>query len=204
VRKLFVMMLIGVLSFAAFSLVVGSGDESGGESDPIRSPAVATTEAVVSAISVSDIDHETCDGVLAPAAGDFSLDTQSLTESAKDSRPQVLSMCSAAYKTGVQGGEFLTIALMQFDSDDSAIDYYEFMKNVFIASDVPISEINSAAEGLIDQLSALMEHDGVGRISIFRQREWLITVSAGPTMEDLPWPVDDIEMIGRGVLDRVK
>jgi hypothetical protein len=37
-----------------------------------------------------------------------------------------------------------------------------------------------------------------------RQREWVVTVSTGPTMAESLWNVGDIEAIGRGVLDRVK
>jgi hypothetical protein len=69
-------------------------------------------------------------------------------------------MCSAIYESGVPGGEYLTVALMQFDSDDSSRAHYEFMKITFEVSGVPISEINSAAEGAIDQVSGLMDRDG--------------------------------------------
>ena len=66
-------------------------------------------------------------------------------------------MCSAIYETGEVGRDFLAIALMQFDSDDLTVAHYELMKSAFVASGVAISEINSADEGSIDQVSWLMD-----------------------------------------------
>jgi len=146
----------------------------------------------------------TCAGVLEPSRGDLSLETQSLTDAVRESQPLVVSMCSAIYESGVPGGEYLTVALMQFDSDDSSRAHYEFMKITFEVGGVPISEINSAAEGSIDQVSGLMDRDGVGRTNVLRQREWLLTISVGPTMAESSWVVGDLDAIGRGVLGRVK
>jgi hypothetical protein len=200
VRTFVVVLLVVVIALGAYSVA----SDSGGASEPIMSPVAATTEAGSSAVSSIDIDPRTCDGVLSPATGDLSLDTQALTDSAKESQPQVASMCSAIYQSDGSNGEFLTLALMQFDSDESAIEHYELMKSVFVESDVPISEVNSADEGLIDQVSGHMDSDGIGRIDVFRQREWVVSVSVGPKIEDSPWVGGDIGMIGRSVLGRVK
>ena len=43
-----------------------------------------------------------------------------------------------------------------------------------------------------------------GRTNVLRQREWLLTISVGPTMAESSWVVGDMEAIGRGVLGRVK
>ncbi len=197
--------LFGLMLFVAFAVAACTvSSDSGGVSEPISNVVAATTEAGSSTVSAAEIDPNTCAGVLAPATGDLGLDTQSLTEGVKTSQPQIVSMCSAMYYVEQPSGEFLTIALMQFDSDDSAVAHYELMKSEFVESGVPISEINSADEGLIDEVSGLMDRDGIGRTNVFRQREWLVSVSVGPTMVEAPWVVGDIEMIGRGVLGRVK
>jgi len=44
----------------------------------------------------------------------------------------------------------------------------------------------------------------VGRTNVLRQREWLLTISVGPTMAESSWSVGDLDAIGRGVLGRVK
>ena len=190
--------------FVAFAAMACTVSSEGGAPEPVLDPVAATTEAGADAVSVVEIDPLTCAGVLEPAAGDLSLETQSLTDTVKDSQPQVTSMCSAIYETAEVGREFLTIALLQFDSDDSAVAHYELMKSTFIAGGVPISEINSADEGLIDQVSGLMNRDGIWRTDVMRQREWLLSITVGPTMAESPWIVGDIEAIGRGVLERVQ
>lgn len=198
--RLFSLMLFVALVFGACAVA----SDSGGASEPVMVPAVVTTEAGSNALSVAAIDAETCGGVLVPVTGRLSLETQALTDTVTGSQPRIVSMCSAIYETGEVGGEFLTIALMQFDSNDSAIDHYELMKGVFVESDVPISEINNSAEGLIDQVSGLMDRDGIGRTTVMRQREWVLSISVGPTMAEAPWVVGDMEVIGRGVLGRVE
>ena len=190
------------MAFAAMACGVSS--ESDEVSEPVVSPAIATTESGSNAVSAAEIDADTCDGVLAPVTGRLSLETQPLTDTVKEAQPQIESMCSALYETGEVGGEFLTIALIGFDSDDSAVSHYEMMKDVFVVSGVPISEVNNADERLTDQVSALMDSDGIGRTTVLRRQGWVMSVSVGPTMADSPWVVGDMEMIGRGVLDRVK
>jgi hypothetical protein len=192
----------------AFTALVGAActvsSESGGAQEPIMDPVAATTDAGSKAGPAVEIDALTCAGVLEPATGDLSLETQSLTDGVRESQPQVVSMCSASYETGEVGGEFLTVALIQFDSDESSIAHYELIKSAFAASGVALSEINSADEGSIDQVSGLMDRDGVGRTNVLRQHEWLLSISVGPTMAESSWVVGDMEAIGRGVLGRVK
>lgn len=196
---------LGLMLFVAFAVAACTvSSESGGAPEPVIDPVAATTEAGSKAVSVVEIDPLTCVGVLEPASGDLSLETQSLTDGVQESQPQVVSMCSAIYETGEVDGEFLAIALMQFDSDDSAVAHYELMKGAFVASGAALSEINSADEGSVDQVSGLMDRDGIGRTNVLRQREWLVSISVGPTMAESSWVVGDIEAIGRGVLGRVK
>ena len=200
--------LFGLVLLVAFTALVGAActvsSESGGAQEPIMDPVAATTDAGSKAVSAVEIDALTCAGVLEPATGDLSLETQSLTDGVRESQPQVVSMCSASYETGEVGGEFLTVALIQFDSDESSIAHYELIKSAFAASGVALSEINSADEGSIDQVSGLMDRDGVGRTNVLRQHEWLLSISVGPTMAESSWVVGDMEAIGRGVLGRVK
>jgi hypothetical protein len=200
--------LFGLVLLVAFTALVGAActvsSESGGAQEPIMDPVAATTDAGSKAGPAVEIDALTCAGVLEPATGDLSLETQSLTDGVRESQPQVVSMCSASYETGEVGGEFLTVALIQFDSDESSIAHYELIKSAFAASGVALSEINSADEGSIDQVSGLMDRDGVGRTNVLRQHEWLLSISVGPTMAESSWVVGDMEAIGRGVLGRVK
>ena len=200
--------LFGLVLLVAFTALVGAActvsSESGGAQEPIMDPVAATTDAGSKAGPAVEIDALTCAGVLEPETGDLSLETQSLTDGVRESQPQVVSMCSASYETGEVGGEFLTVALIQFDSDESSIAHYELIKSAFAASGVALSEINSADEGSIDQVSGLMDRDGVGRTNVLHQHEWLLSISVGPTMAESSWVVGDMEAIGRGVLGRVK
>jgi len=63
---------------------------------------------------------------------------------------------------------------MQFESSELARVLYDLLKDEFIESGVPISEINNSQEGLIDQVSGLIYRDGIGRTNVLRQREWLV------------------------------
>jgi len=196
---------IGLMLFVAIAVsACGGTSESGEASEPVVSAVNPTTEAGSSAISTSSIDTLTCDGVLSPITGDLGLNTQAITHSAQASQPEIVSMCSTMYDTGIAGREFLAVALIEFDSDDSAIAHYELMKAAFVESGAAISELNNAAENLIDQVSGLIERDGVGRSIVMRQRTWVVSVTVGPTTAESPWVVGDMEMIGRGVLGRVE
>jgi hypothetical protein len=204
-KGLFMFRSIVLMLFVAISVsACAIASESGGASEPVVSVVNATTEAGSLAISTSAVDPLTCDGVLAPITGDLELSTQAITDSAKSAQPQIVSMCSAMYDSGIAGREFLALALIEFDSADSAVAHYELMKGAFVEAGVPISELNNASDDLIDRVSGLMDSDGVGRTTVMRQKAWVISVSVGPTTAESPWIVGDMEMIGKGVLGRVQ
>jgi predicted small secreted protein len=200
----FVGLVALVVLTAAVFAACGSSD---GAPEPVVSAVNPTSEAGSLAISSVAIEAESCKGVLpdreAENEGDISLFRDSLTDSVTSSQPQIVSMCSAMYDTNLPGREFLAVVLIQFKSDDSAVDHYELMKGAYFGTGDGISEINNADESLTDVLSVLIDEDGIGRTMVMRQREWLVTVTAGPTMADSPWNVGDIEMIGNSVLERV-
>ncbi|MBT4124952.1 MAG: hypothetical protein HOJ22_09160 [Chloroflexi bacterium] len=200
--------LVGLVALVALTAVFVACSSSGEASEPVVSAINPTSEAGSAAISSAEIDPASCAGVLtdmeAEDEGDISLFRDSLTDSVKSSQPQIVSMCSAMYDTSMPGREFLAVVLMQFKSDDSAVDHYELMKSAYTETGDALSEINNADEGLTDILSVLIDQDGIGRTIVMRQREWMVTVSAGPSMAASPWKVGDIEAIGRSVLDRVK
>ena len=189
------------------AFAVGACSSTGEAPEPIQHPVNPTSEAGSTAISSAEIDANSCAGVLtdleAEAEGDLSLFRDSLTDSVKSSQPQIVSMCSAMYDTSMPGREYLAVVLMQFESDDSAVSHYDLLKAAYLDTGDAISEVNNSDEGLTDVLSVLIDQDGIGRTTVLRQREWLVTVSAGPTMAESPWNVGDIELIGRGVLSRV-
>gem|GEM_PF-1013055 len=201
-RKINLMIFVALTVF-----IVGACSSSGEASEPIQNPPNPTSEAGSSAISAAQIDPNSCAGVLtdkeAEGEGELSLFRDSLTDSVRSSQPQIVSMCSAMYDTSLPGREFMAVVLMQFKSGDSAVDHYELMKSAYMETDDAISELNNSDEGLTDILSILIDQDGIGRTTVMRQREWLVTVSVGPTMAKSPWNVGDIELIGKSVLDRV-
>jgi len=195
---------VGLMVLVVLGAVFVACGSSGVASDPIQVPANPTSASGSSAISLAVVDADSCVGVLAPIEGELKLFTDSLTSTVSSSQPQIVSMCSAMYDTGLSGREFLAVVLMQFKSDDSSVDHYELMKGAYSEAGGALSELNNADEGLTDVLSVLIDGDGVGRATIMRQRDWLVTLTAGPTMVDSLWNVGDIEAIGRGVLERVK
>ncbi len=192
-----------LMALAMLAMVIVACGSSGEASEPIQIPANPTSVSGSSAISTEVIDPSSCAGVLTEIEGDLSLFRDSLTDSVRTSQPQIESMCSAMYDTSLPGREFLAVVLIQFDTDDSAVDHYELIKNAYIESEDAISEINNSDERLIDQLSILIDSDGIGRTMVMRQMEWIVTVSVGPTMAESPWNVGDIELIGTSVLERV-
>jgi hypothetical protein len=199
---------VGLVALVALSAAFAACGSSGEASEPIQVPANPTSESGSAAISLAAIEADSCAGVLpdleTEEEGGLTLFRDSLTDSVRSSQPQIVSMCSAMYDTSMPGREFLAVVLMQFKSDDSSVDHYELMKSAYTETGDGISELNNADEGLTDVLSVLIDSDGIGRTTVMRQREWMVTISAGPTMADSPWNVGDIEAIGRGVLDRVK
>jgi hypothetical protein len=196
--------LVGLVALVVMAAVFVACGSSGETSEPTQVQANPTSVSGYSAISSAVADAVNCVGVLAPIEGDLKLFTDPLTSTVSASKPQIQSMCSAMYDTGEPGRKFLSVVLMQFKSDDSSSDQYELMKSAYSDTGDALSELNNADEGLTDVLSVLIDSDGIGRTMVMRQREWLVTVTAGPTMADSPWKVGDMEMIGKGVLERVK
>jgi hypothetical protein len=127
---------------------------------------------------------------------------QSLTETASTGDVAVDSMCAAVYQTSTPGDPFLTVALINFDGDRSAVARYDLLKTAFVAEGGSLSEVESADEASLDRFSMLIDRDGIGRTTVFRKTTWVATVSAGPTTSDSPWSARDIEVIGQSILNR--
>jgi len=197
-------LLISIISLGILITACGVASESGGASEPVVSAANPTSEAGAIAASSDVINPETCEGVLGEPPVQYRLDTNPLTDVATQSEQQIESMCSALFDSGAPGGTFLAVTLFQFSSDGPAVDQYELIKSGFVEGGVPFSELNNADEGLTDRVSALIDSGGMGRITAMRQNHWVVTVSFGPSTEFAPWLVGDLEMIGLGVLERVR
>lgn len=177
--------------------------ESGEAPEPVLSGVPETTAAGTAALSGAVIP-DTCSGVLGEATGTHSRQTESFTSTIQNSGQQIEAMCSASYETQIPGDPFLTITLIKFDSDEPAVERYEMIKEGFLVNDMAISEVNSADEALLDRFSVLIDSDGMGRIATFREKNWSVTVSVGPTMDVSPWNAADINMIGESIADRVQ
>ncbi len=195
------LFLVG-LSVFLFSACATS--DSGAAQEPIVSPPLSASDAGQAAISNKTVDPRTCEGVLGRPPVGHMLGTQSLTNTAQDDAQQVSSMCSAVYETSNPGDPFLTVALIKFNSDDPAIAHYDLLKDAFVVLSHPISEINNADEDLTDRFSALMDTDGIGRTTVMRQNNWVLTVSIGPTTADSLWTADDLQLIGESIIRRTK
>ncbi len=98
----------------------------------------------------------------------------------------------------------LTAALIKFDSAEPAIARYEMIKEGWVINDMPVSEINNADEALPDRVSVLIDSDGMGRIVALRKKNWLLTISIGPTTVVSPWTAGDAQMIGESIMERVQ
>jgi hypothetical protein len=192
VARFVVFMAIAVVAMAA------CGSSSTGDA------VNPTSEAGSAAVSSAVIDPDSCAGVLTPIEGDLKLFTDSLTSTVNTSKPQIKSMCSAMYDTSLPGSEFLSVLLIRLESDDAAVEHYELMKSPYTETGAEISEINNADDNLIDQISALIDSNGVGQITVMRQRSWIVSVTTGPSMAESLWNAGDLESIALAVLDRVK
>ena len=113
-------------------------------------------------------------------------------------------MCSAVYETSDPSDPFLALALMKFDVDATAIERYEFYKRVYVTDSYAISEVNNADEALLDHFSALIDGEGIGRTNALRHKNWLLTITNGPTVTDSPWTTDDLQLIGESILRRAQ
>ena len=197
-RSLFLMLLLAlVISACATS-------ESGEAPEPDVSGQGSASAAGLSALSTESINPATCEGVLGSPPGTHTLELQSLTDSGQAGSEDIDSMCAAVYETSNPGDAFLTIALIRFNADDAAEAHYDLLKGVFVTQGVAVSEVDSADEGLVVGVSALIDGDGIGRITVLRQRNWVLTVSVGPTTDDSLWTTTDIQLIGESIIGRAQ
>jgi hypothetical protein len=198
IRILFLLPLV-VLVIAACAT-----SESGEAPAPVSSNSVDPSAAGLAALSTESLDPLTCEGVLGSPPSTHTLELQSLTETVQDEVPQIRNMCAAVYETSTPGDPFLTVALIGFDSDGPAISHYDLLKNVFVTQDVSISELNNADDSLLDHFSALQDRDGIGRTTVLRQKNWVLTISNGPNTTDSLWTTDDLQFIGESVISRAQ
>jgi hypothetical protein len=196
-RTVFVLL---ILALVASACTVTS--KSGEASEPVRSNELTSTDAGNIALTTAEIDATTCSGVLGAAPEGLVLNTESLTSTAVSEAQQIELTCAASYESSIPGDPFMTATLTKFESDGPAIERYEMIKEGFVTNNHPISELNSADENLTDQVSALIDGDGVGRTIVLRKKSKLVTVSIGPTMAAVPWTAADIEIIGKSILER--
>jgi hypothetical protein len=178
--------------------------ESGEAPDGASSFQPSASSAGLAALSDGPLDPATCEGVLGTPPSSHTLEVQSLTDTAQDGNQQIDTMCSALFDTSVAGEPFLAVALIEFDSDDSAIEHYELLKTVFLSENHPISEVNGADENQLDRLSVLIDDAGIGRTTVMRQNDWLVTVSIGPRVEDSLWTTDDVQVIAESIISRAQ
>ena len=197
-RLLFLMLQTAVVVSACAT------SESGEAPGPVLSGPGSTSAAGLAALSVEPLDSATCQGVLASPPSSHTLELQSLTDSGQAGNQEIDAMCAAVYETATPGDPFLTVALIQFDSDGPAITHYDLLRGAFVAQGIAISELNSADENLLDSVSGLIDRDGIGRTTVMRQNDWLLTVSVGPTTNDSLWTAGDIQMIGESILSRAR
>ena len=197
--RLLNLMLVGAFVFSACAT-----SDSGEAPEPVVSGQGSASAAGLAALSTGSIDPVTCAGVLGSPPVTHTLELQSLTDTGQAGSPQVDSMCAAVYETSSPGDPFLTVALINFDSGGAAAAHYDLLKGAFVAQGIAISEVNSADEGLMDSVSALIDTDGIGRTTVFRGESWVLTVSVGPTTEDSLWTTADLQVIGESILGRAQ
>ena len=199
-------MLVGRFSLllALLFAISGCSTSSSEPSDPVPSGPASTSAAGAAALSSEPIDPLTCEGVLGRPPDSHTLGLQSLTESGQAGSEGVDAMCSAVYETSTPGDPFLAIALIKFDADGQAAAHCGLLKGVFVAQGIPLSEVNSADEGPLDWVSGLIDREGIGRTTVLRQRNWVATVSVGPTIAASLWTATDILAIGESIIDRAQ
>lgn len=195
------LILLPVLAFAISACITSSSGEA---PKPNVSVPLATSAAGASALATGSVDPETCEGVLGSPPATHTLELRSLTQSAQQESQQIEAMCSAVYETSNPGDPFLTIALIKFDSDTPSIERYDLIKSAFTTFGNPISEVNNADDGALDHFSALIDSDGIGRTTVLRQKNWVMTSSNGPTTADSLWTTDDLLVIGESILERAQ
>jgi hypothetical protein len=195
-RRLILLPIIALIAVACAT------SESGEASEPVVSGVPNTTAAGAAALTTGVVDAHTCDAVLGSAPDGSTLKTRSLTEGLKDSGQPIKFKCGADYEGSAPGDPFLAITMIEFNDDASGIEWYEMIKDGFVINSMPISEVNSADENLVDRLSALIDEGGTGRIIVMRQNNRLLTITIGPSMEAVPWNAADLQMIGDSIMER--
>jgi len=194
--------LLPLLFIAMISGACAISSESGQAPEPELSHELEITDAVGAALAAVPVNADTCEGVLADNPPEFTLATQSDTSAAVKEAQQVELSCTATYESSTPNGPFMSVGLIKFESDESAVEKYETIKDGFVINSLPISELNNADESLMDHVSVLINGDGMGRIIAVRQNSRLLTVSIGPTMDVVPWTASDIEVIGKSIMKR--
>ena len=197
-RSLSLMLLL------AFVISACATSASGDPPEPVLSGRDSASAAGLAALSTETIDPATCEGVLGSPPSTHTLELQSLTGSGQGGSDRIDAMCAAVYETSNPADPFLTVALIMFDSDGPAVAHYDLLRGAFITQGFAISEVNSAGEGLLDRVSALIDNDGIGRTSVLHQKNWVLTISVGPTMVDSLWTNADIDVIGESIIGRAQ
>ncbi len=184
-----------VFLLAAAGCVIST--DTGGPSDPVSSVPITNSPEGLAAVGAGFVDADTCAGVLGTAPSDQALEVRSLTSTVAVPGRDIDAMCSASFESSIPGDHFLTTTVILFSSDQAAIDRYEMIKDGFVIQNLPIYELNNASSDLIDQVGALINRDGMGRVATLRKKSWVVTVSAGPSTDAMPWLLGDLESIGR-------
>ena len=192
--------LLPLLALVMSACVTSSGEAPG----PVVSGPGSVSAAGAAALSTEAIVPATCEGVLGLPPETHTLELQSLTDSGQAGSQRIDSMCAAVYDTSIPGDPFLTVALISFDSDGPATAHYDLLKDVFVAEGIPLSEVDSTDEGVLDWVSGLMNRDGIGRTTVMRQKNWVLTISVGPTIEASLWTSTDIQAIGESIINRAQ
>ena len=197
-RRVFPLLLLALVASACGT------SESGEALNPVSPSPDPTSAAGAAALSSDSIDPSTCRGVLGRPPETHTLELQSLTDSGQAGSERIDAMCAAVYETSNPGDPFLAVALIEFDAAGPATIHYDLLKGVFVAQAIPLSEVDSADEGVLDWVSALIDRDGIGRTTVMRHRNWVLTVSVGPTTADSLWTTTDIQAIGESIIDRAQ
>jgi hypothetical protein len=197
-HRILIVLPLAVIAFA--SCVVSSSGEA---PSPVVSILYTPSSAGIAAMSGDPVDPRSCSGVLAESPETHVLDLEPLSGSGQGGGG-LETMCSAVYTSRKMDDTFLAIALMSFDSNEHAADHYELLKNVYVTEEHPFSELNSVDDAQVDRLTARSDRDGIGQTTIFRQKDWVLTISNGPTIAESPWTGDDLHLIGESIIARAQ
>ncbi len=193
-----------LLPLIAFTISACVTSKSGEAPSPVISVSLTGSPAGLAALSDGPLDPKTCEGVLARPPSTHTLNLQALTGSGQAGLRPFGSMCSAVYETPSPSDPFLAIALMHLDSDATAIERYEFYKQVFVTGKYLTSEVNSADDAQLDQFSAVLDAENIGRTVALRHNSWFLTITDGPNTADSLWTTDDLRLIGESIIARAQ